>query len=117
MQPPSSPIKPATALRAQPARPSAEYEELPARLEQVCCSHRTRRPAQRTPRQLVGQRLTVRLHTDHIKFWIGGTRVLERARLTHRDGQRHPRDIDTPNRSISSGMAPQGEGPRCIRTY
>ena len=46
------------------------------------------------PSQLVGQRMTVRLYTDHIECWLGGTRVLERARLSHRDGQRHPRDID-----------------------
>ena len=36
----------------------------------------------------------VRLYTDHIECWLGGTRVLERPRLTHCDGQRHPRDID-----------------------
>jgi hypothetical protein len=46
------------------------------------------------PSRLIGQRLTVRLYTDHIECWLGGTRVLERTRLTHRDGQRHPRDID-----------------------
>jgi hypothetical protein len=46
------------------------------------------------PSQLIGQRLTVRLYSDHIECWLGGTRVLERARLSHRDGQRHPRDID-----------------------
>ena len=36
----------------------------------------------------------MRLYADHIECWLGGTRVLERPRLTHRDGQRHPRDID-----------------------
>jgi hypothetical protein len=36
----------------------------------------------------------VRLYTDHIECWLGGACVLERTRLTHRDGQRHPRDID-----------------------
>jgi len=46
------------------------------------------------PSQLVGQRMTVRLYTDHIECWLCGTRVLERPRLTHCDGQRHPRDID-----------------------
>jgi hypothetical protein len=46
------------------------------------------------PSQLIGQRLMVRLYTDHIECWLGGTRVLERPRLTHCDGQRHPRDIN-----------------------
>ena len=45
------------------------------------------------PSQLIGQRLTVRLYSD-IECWLDGTRVLERPRLSHRDGQRHPRDID-----------------------
>ena len=36
----------------------------------------------------------MRLYTDHIECWLGGTRVLERPRLNHCDGQRHPRDID-----------------------
>ena len=36
----------------------------------------------------------VRQYSDHIECWLGGTRVLERRALTHRDGQRHPRDID-----------------------
>jgi hypothetical protein len=46
------------------------------------------------PSRLIGQRLMVRLYTDHIECWLGGACVLERARLNHQGGQRHPRDID-----------------------
>ena len=101
-------------LRALPARRTVEYEELPARVSKYAVL--TVRGAQYSASsQLVGQRLTVRLYTDPIECWLGGARVLERARL--RDGQRHPRDIGHPNRSFSSGRAPQGEGPRCVRTH
>ena len=80
-------------LRALPARRTAEFEELPARVSKY--SIFTVRGVQYSaPSQLVGQRLAVRLYSDHIECWLGGTRVLERPRLRHRDGQRHPRDID-----------------------
>jgi transposase InsO family protein len=80
-------------LSALPARRTAEYEEVPARVSKYAIF--TVRGAQYSaPSQLIGQRLTVRLYSEHIECWLGGTRVLERARLNHRDGQRHPRDID-----------------------
>ncbi|MEB0059922.1 IS21 family transposase [Variovorax sp. LG9.2] len=82
-----------TMLRALPQRRTAEYEELPARVSKYAIF--TVRGAQYSaPSQLIGQRMTVRLYTDHLECWLGDTRVLERARLTHCDGQRHPRDID-----------------------
>jgi transposase InsO family protein len=80
-------------LRALPARRTAEFEEVPARVSKYAIF--TVRGAQYSaPSQLIGQRLTVRLYSEHIECWLGGTRVLERARLSHCDGQRHPRDID-----------------------
>ncbi len=80
-------------LRTLPARRTAEFEEVPARVSKYAIF--TVRGAQYSaPSQLIGQRMTVRLYTDHIECWLGGTRVLERPRLRHRDGQRHPRDID-----------------------
>ena len=80
-------------LRTLPARRTAEFEEVPARVSKYAIF--TVRGAQYSaPSQLIGQRLTVRLYTDHIECWLGGTRVLERPRLNHCDGQRHPRDID-----------------------
>lgn len=80
-------------LRELPVRRTAEYEELPARVSKYAIF--TVRGAQYSaPSQLIGQRMRVRLYTDHIECWLGGTRVLERPRLSHSDGQRHPRDID-----------------------
>ena len=80
-------------LRTLPARRTAEFEEVPARVSKYAIF--TVRGAQYSaPSQLIGQRLMVRLYGDHIECWLGGARVLERPRLNHRDGQRHPRDID-----------------------
>ena len=82
-----------TMLRALPARRTAEFEEIPARVSKYSI-FLVRGVQYSAPSQLIGQSLTVRLYTDHIECWLGGTRVLERPRLNHRDGQRHPRDID-----------------------
>jgi hypothetical protein len=80
-------------LRTLPPRRTAEYEEVPARVSKYAIF--TVRGAQHSaPSRLVGQRLMVRVYTDHIECWLGGTCVLERPRLTHCHGQRHPRDID-----------------------
>ena len=80
-------------LRTLPARRTAEFEEVPARVSKYAIF--TVRGAQYSaPSQLIGQRLAVRLYSEHIECWLGGTRVLERPRLSHRDGQSHPRDID-----------------------
>ena len=80
-------------LRPLPARRTAEFEEVTTRVSKYAIF--TVRGAQYSaPSQLIGQRLTVRLYSEHIECWLGGTRVLERARLSHCDGQRHPRDID-----------------------
>ena len=80
-------------LRALPQRRTAEYEEVPARVSKYAVFN-VRGALYSAPSRLIGQRLMVRLYTDHIECWLGGTRFLERVRLTHRDGQRHPRDID-----------------------
>lgn len=80
-------------LRTLPARRTAEFEEVPARVSKYAIF--TVRGAQYSaPSQLIGQRLAVHLYSEHIECWLGGARVLERPRLTHRDGQSHPRDID-----------------------
>ena len=80
-------------LRALPQRRTAEYEEVPARVSKYAI-FTVRGVQYSAPSQLLGQRLMVRLYTDHIECWLGGTRVLERVRLRHQGGQRHPRDID-----------------------
>jgi transposase InsO family protein len=80
-------------LRALPARRTAEYEELPARVSKFAVF--TVKGAQYSaPSQLIGHRLMVRVYSQHIEGWLGGQRVLERTRATHADGCRHPRNID-----------------------
>ena len=80
-------------LRALPARRTAEYEELPARVSKYAIF--TLKGVQYSaPSQLIGQRLMVRLYTQHIECWVGGQCVLKRPRAVRRDGQRHARDID-----------------------
>ncbi|MCU0924374.1 MAG: IS21 family transposase [Burkholderiaceae bacterium] len=46
------------------------------------------------PSQLIGHRLMVRQYAQHIECWLGGQCVLQRQRVMHRDGRRHPRNID-----------------------
>lgn len=80
-------------LKPLPPRRTAEYEELPARVSKYAIF--TVKGAQYSaPSQLIGHRLTVRLYAQRLECWLGGQRVLERERATHRDGQRHPRSID-----------------------
>jgi hypothetical protein len=83
-------------LKTLPARRTAEFEELPARVSKYAVF--TVKGAQySTPSQLIGHRLMVRLYVGHIECWLGGQRVLERPRATVADGQRHARDIDYRN--------------------
>lgn len=80
-------------LKALPARRTAEYEELPARVSKFGVF--TVKGAQYSaPSQLIGHRLMVRLYVEHIECWLSGQRVLERTRATHAHGCRHPRNID-----------------------
>jgi len=80
-------------LRALPSRRTAEYEELPARVSKYAIF--TVKGAQYcAPSQLIGHRLMVRQYAQHIECWLDGQCVLKRPRAMHRDGQRHPRDID-----------------------
>ena len=80
-------------LSPLPARRTAEYEEVPARVSKYAI-FTVRGVQYSAPSQLIGHRVMVRLYTGHIECWLGGTRMFERARPTHRDGRRHPRDID-----------------------
>ena len=80
-------------LKLLPPRRTAEYEEIPARVSKYAIF--TVKGAQYSaPSQLIGHRLMVRLHAQHIECWLGGQCVMQRPRATHRAGQRHPRDID-----------------------
>lgn len=80
-------------LKALPARRTAEYEELPARVSKYAIFS-VKGVQYSAPSQLIGHRLMVRQYVQHIECWLGGQCVLSRPRATHRDGQRHPRDID-----------------------
>jgi hypothetical protein len=80
-------------LKSLPARRTAEYEELPARVSKYAIF--TVKGAQYSaPSQLIGHRLMVRQYAQYIECWLGGQCVLNRARAAPRDGQRHARDID-----------------------
>src|SRR5690606_6614870 len=80
-------------LGALPARRTAEYEEMPARVSKYGI-FTVRGVQYSAPSRLIGHRLMVRQYVQHIECWLGGQRVLEHPRATHRDGQRHPREID-----------------------
>jgi transposase InsO family protein len=80
-------------LKALPPRRTAEYEELPARVSKYAI-FTVKGVQYSAPSQLIGHRLMVRQYAQHIECWLGGQCVLQRPRATHRDGQRHPRDID-----------------------
>jgi hypothetical protein len=81
------------ALRSLPPRRTAEYEELPARVSKYALFN-VRGALYSAPSQLIGHRLMVRLYADRLQCWLGGQCVLERPRLTHAGGSRHPRSID-----------------------
>ena len=80
-------------LRPLPARRTAEFEEIPARVSKYAI-FTVKGVQYSAPSQLIGQRLMVRLYTQHIECWLGGQCVLNRPRAQRLDGQRHARDID-----------------------
>jgi transposase InsO family protein len=80
-------------LKALPPRRTAEYEEMPARVSKYAI-FTVKGVQYSAPSQLIGHRLMVRQYVQHIECWLGGQCVLQRERATHRDGQRHPRNID-----------------------
>jgi transposase InsO family protein len=80
-------------LQPLPPRRTAEYEELPARVSKYAI-FTVKGVQYSAPSQLIGHRLMVRQYAQHIECWLGGQCVLQRQRVTHRDGARHPRNID-----------------------
>jgi len=80
-------------LKSLPARRTAEFEELPARVSKYGVFN-VKGVLYSAPSQLIGHRLMVRVYTAHIECWLGGQRVLERPRATPTAGQRHARGID-----------------------
>ena len=80
-------------LKALPLRRTAEYEEVPARVSKYAI-FMVKGVQYSAPSQLIGHRLTVRVYAERIECWLGGQRVLERARPSYRGGGRHLREID-----------------------
>jgi hypothetical protein len=80
-------------LKPLPPRRTAEYEELPARVSKYAI-FTVKGVQYSAPSQLIGHRLMVRQYAQHIECWLGGQCVLQRQRVMHRDGRRHPRNID-----------------------
>ena len=80
-------------LRPLPERRTAEFTELCARVSKYGIF--TVKGAQYSaPSRLIGHRLSVRLYAERIECWLGGERILECPRASHRNGHRHPRHID-----------------------
>lgn len=80
-------------LKPLPARRTAEYEEIPARVSKYGI-FTVKTVQYSAPSQLIGHRLMVRLHPQHLDCWLGGQKVLTVPRATYRDGQRAARQID-----------------------
>ena len=85
--------RPRLPLASLPARRTAEFEELPARVSKYGV-FTVKGVLYSAPSQLIGHRMMVRVYTARIECWLGGQHVLERPRATHAAGQRHPREID-----------------------
>ena len=80
-------------LKVLPARRTAEYEELPARVSKYAVFN-VKGALYSAPSQLIGHRLMVRLYPAHLECWLSGNLVLQRDRATRQDGERHARGID-----------------------
>ena len=82
-----------TRDRLLPARRTAEYEELPARVSKYAI-FTVKGVQYSAPSQLIGHRVMVRLYPQQVECWLGGQCVLSVPRATSQGGQRHPRHID-----------------------
>lgn len=80
-------------LKPLPVRHTAEFEEMPARVSKYTIF--TLKGMQYSaPSQLIGHRLMVRQHAQHIECWLGGQCVLSRPRAKPQEGNRRGRSID-----------------------
>ncbi|GAC1531170.1 MAG: IS21-like element ISBj11 family transposase [Ramlibacter sp.] len=80
-------------LQPLPARRTAEYEEIPARVSKYGI-FTVKTMQYSAPSQLIGHRLMVRLYETRIEGWLGGQCVLTMPRATYRNGQKYARQID-----------------------
>jgi hypothetical protein len=81
------------ALRSLPARRTAEFDELPARVTKYGI-FTVKKEQYSVPSRLTGHRLIVRVYTDHVECYLGGQRVFNSPRAVREGGQRHARRID-----------------------
>jgi hypothetical protein len=80
-------------LRPLPARRTADFEELDARVSKFGV-FTAKSALYSVPSRLAGHRLKVRLYSAHIEAWLGGVKVFECERLYGSVAERHPRRID-----------------------
>lgn len=80
-------------LKPLPARRTAEYEEIPARVSKYGI-FTVKTVKYSAPSQLIGHRLMVRLYERHIEAWLSGQCVLTMPRARYQHGQKEARQID-----------------------
>lgn len=80
-------------LRPLPARRTAEFDEVPARVSKYGI-FTVKGEQYSAPSRLIGHRLSVRVYADRVECFLSGQSVLERPRAVRRNGQRHVRQID-----------------------
>jgi transposase InsO family protein len=81
------------ALRPLPARRTAEFDELPARVSKYGI-FTVKGEQYSAPSRLIGHRLSVRAYADRVECFLSGQCVFECPRAVRRSGQRHARQID-----------------------
>jgi hypothetical protein len=80
-------------LKPLPARRTAEFEEIPARVSKYAI-FTLKGVLYSVPSQLIGHRLMVRQYAQHVECWLGGQCVLSMPRARPGQGQRVGRAID-----------------------
>lgn len=81
------------ALRPLPARRTAEFDELPARVSKYGI-FTVRKEQYSAPSRLTGHRLIVRVYTERVECYLGGQCVYTCPRAVRETGQRQARRID-----------------------
>lgn len=81
------------ALRPLPARRTAEFDEIPARVSKYGI-FTFKGEQYSAPSRFVGHRLTVRAYTERVECYLGGQRVFECPRAVRGPDQRRARQID-----------------------
>ena len=80
-------------LRPLPARRTAEFEEIPARVSKFAI-FTLKGVLYSVPSQLIGHRLMIRQYAQHVEGWLGGQCVVSLPRAKAVEGQRVGRSID-----------------------